>query len=197
MTAAPDRLHGAESDIGLGPEGHRQALSAAQALSLLRPEAVYCSGMKRARQTAEPIASACGLDPRIIPELHERRMGSLSNVPILEVCSEVDRHILRWAEGDLDASHPGGESYRAMRDRVVPPFAELANRHRGETIVVVAHGVVIRVLITTLVETFSPGDYHRIAIRHVAVNDLRHNALGWSIAAMDRDPINMVDQLID
>jgi probable phosphoglycerate mutase len=187
LTSAPDRFHGAESDIDLGPEGHRQARSAAGALARLRPGAVYCSGMRRARQTAGPIAEACGLEPVVVPELHERRMGPLSNAPIAEVRAEVERHILRWGEGDLDAAHPGGESYRALRDRVVPPFAGMAERHRGETVVVVLHGVVIRVLITALIESFSPGDYHRIAIRHVAVNDLRYDDRGWHAAALDLD----------
>ncbi|WP_152052021.1 histidine phosphatase family protein [Tautonia marina] len=187
MTAAPDRFHGAESDIGLGPEGHRQALTAAEALARLRPHAVYSSGMRRARETAEPIAQRCGLAPGIIAELHERRMGSMSNATIAEVRAEVDQFIQRWGAGDIDAAHPGAESYRELRDRVVPPFQALAERHRGETIITVLHGVVIRVLITSLVESFSPADYHRIAIRHVAVNDLRYNDQGWRIAGMDRD----------
>ncbi|WP_169980072.1 histidine phosphatase family protein [Tautonia rosea] len=191
-TAAPDRFHGAESDIGLGVEGHQQALAAAEALARLRPEAVYSSGMRRARETAEPIARSCGVEPGILPELHERRMGSMSNATIAEVRAEVDHFIRRWGEGDLDAAHPGGESYRAMRDRVVPPFSILAHRHRGETIVVVLHGVVIRVLITSLMESFSPADYHRIAIRHVAVNDLRYDDQGWTLVGTDHDPAALV-----
>lgn len=192
MTAAPDRFHGAESDIGLGPEGYRQAQTAAEALARLRPNAVYSSGMRRARETAEPIAQMCGVAPGIVPELHERRMGSMSNATIAEVRTEVDHFIQRWGAGDLDAAHPGGESYRELRDRVVPPFQALAERHRGETIVIVLHGVVIRVLMTSLIESFSPADYHRIAIRHVAVNDLRYDDQGWTIAAMDDDPAALV-----
>lgn len=191
-TAAPDRFHGAESDIGLGPDGFEQARSAAEALAHLRPSAVYSSTMKRARETAKPIASACRVVPGILPELHERRMGALSNALIAEVRDEVDHHIQRWADGDLDASHPGGESYREMRDRVVPPFIELADRHRGELILVVVHGVVIRVLITSLIQEFSPGDYHQIAIRHVAVNDLRRSDPGWIAAALDQDPADVL-----
>lgn len=193
MTAAPDRFHGAESDIGLGPEGHQQARAAADALAQLRPDAVYSSGMRRARETAEPIARLCGVALGILPDLHERRMGSMSNATIAEVRTEVDQFIRRWGEGDLDAAHPGGESYREMLDRVLPPFLSLADRHCGETIVVVLHGVVIRVLITSLMESFTPADYHRIAIRHVAVNDLRYDDRGWRIAAMDHDAAALID----
>src|SRR5215218_2798151 len=65
-TSAPDRFHGAESDIGLGPTGQLQAEAAAQALRALRPDALYCSAMRRARETAEPIARACGLVPQVV-----------------------------------------------------------------------------------------------------------------------------------
>src|SRR5215218_4116843 len=80
-TSAPDRFHGAESDIGLGPAGQLQAEAAAQALRSFRPEALYCSAMRRARETAEPIARACGLVPQVVAALHERRMGPLSGRP--------------------------------------------------------------------------------------------------------------------
>src|SRR6056297_1386807 len=131
QTAAPDRFHGAESDIGLGPEGHLQAREAAGKMAGLRPDAVYCSTMRRARETAGLIAEACALEPILVPELHERRMGSMSTASITEVRHQVDTHIRRWGEGDLDASHEGGESYREIRDRVVPPFVALADRHPG------------------------------------------------------------------
>ncbi|QDV32537.1 histidine phosphatase family protein [Tautonia plasticadhaerens] len=193
QTAAPDRFHGAESDIGLGPEGQLQALQAAGGIRGLGPVAVYCSGMRRARETAGPIASACGLEPIVIPELHERRMGPLSGASIAETRERVDLHIRRWGEGDLDASHEGGESYRELRDRVVPPFVALAGRHPGGTAVAVLHGVVIRVLITALVDGFSPADYHRIAIRYVAVNDLRVRDGRWTVAALDRDAGTLLD----
>ena len=101
--------------------------------------------MRRARETAAPIAAALGVDPVAVPALHERQMGPMSDVPIERYRAVVDQHIRKWETGDLDASHEGGESYRAIRDRVVPPFVALAERHPGGTIVAVLHGVVIRV----------------------------------------------------
>jgi hypothetical protein len=40
-TAAPDRFHGAESDIPLGENGRRQAEAAAQGLSQAKPDVLY------------------------------------------------------------------------------------------------------------------------------------------------------------
>ena len=187
MTAAPDRFHGLESDVGLGDEGRRQAIEAAEGLARLGLDAVISSGLRRAIETAAPIAEAVGLGPIVVPELHERRMGSLSGVAIAEARATADASIRRWGIGDLDAAHDGAESYREIRDRALPALEALARRYCGRTVAVVAHGVVIRVLLTTVLDGYTPADYGRIAIRHVAVNDLRFDGGRWDAAALDRD----------
>ena len=187
MTAAPDRFHGLESDVGLGDEGRRQAIEAAEGIARLGVVAVISSGLRRAIETAAPIAEAVGLAPIVVPELHERRMGSLSGTPIVDGRAIADVFIKRWGLGDLDAAHDGAESYREVRDRALPALEERARRYRGRAVAVVAHGVVIRVLLTTILDDYTPADYARIAIRHVAVNDLRYDGRRWSAAALDRD----------
>ena len=77
----------------------------------LAPDALYCSPMRRAIQTARPIGIACGLEPIIIPEIHERRMGPLSGMTLAEGWPAYTAAMDRWKAGDLDAAHEGGESY--------------------------------------------------------------------------------------
>ena len=69
-TAAPDRFHGAESDIGLSRAGSRQAELLGEFLKPRTPAAVYSSAMRRAVDTALPIARACSLVPVSIAALH-------------------------------------------------------------------------------------------------------------------------------
>ncbi len=178
-TSAPDRFHGAESDIPLGPAGQQQAVMVARSLAQQKPTAIYSSNLLRARETAAPIALVCGLPLQIVVELHERKMGDLSGTLIAESQAKVDQTRQRWEAGNLDASHSGAESYAEIRDRVVPALRRIANSHRGETVIVVAHGVVIKVLVTTLLPTHSPADYDRVAIDHVAINDLRYDGVWW------------------
>jgi broad specificity phosphatase PhoE len=181
-TTAPDRFHGCESDVGLSPRGRAQAEAAAALLVSLAPRAVYGSGLRRAVETATPIARACGLPLRTVEALHERRMGSLSGAPRDEfwhVYEEAKRH---WAAFKLDYTHPGGESFDEIRDRVVPAFTALAASHADETIVVVAHGVVIRVLLCSLVEGLSPADFGSIPLDYVRIHDLRVEADTWRLA---------------
>ena len=145
-TSAPDRFHGAESDIGLSDWGRQQAERLGRRLADEAPSALYCSALRRAVETAGPIGRACGLVPTVIAALHERRIGPLERRLREEGWATYAEIKARWIAGELDATHPGGESFADIRRRVCPVLEDLAARHRGQTIVVVAHGVVIRVL---------------------------------------------------
>jgi broad specificity phosphatase PhoE len=178
-TSAPDRFHGAESDVGLGERGRRQAEAVADVLARRGPTAIYSSRMRRAVETAGPIARACGRSVEVADGLHERSIGPLSGQSLARGWIAYTEVMDRWRAGELDYSHEGGESYAAIRRRAVPAFQAIADRHPGETIVVVAHGVVIRVLLTSLFEGLGPADFERIAIDFVAINDLRHDGTHW------------------
>lgn len=186
-TAQPDRFHGVESDVELGPRGRKQAELIARLIAGQRPAAVYCSAMRRACQTAEAIGSECGLAWQPIEALHERRMGALSGVPREQGWGAYAEAMERWRSGDLDFTHEGGESYAAIRDRVVAPLLGLLEAHRGQTIVVVAHGVVIRVALTTLLEGYTAADFERIEIHPAALNDLR-----WDGSTLRAVTLNLV-----
>ncbi len=193
-TAAPDRFHGAESDVALGVRGFEQASEAAPRIVQTRPSAVYSSSMLRARQTAEPIARACSLEVVAVAELHERRMGSLSGMAMAEGWPAYIAAMTEWKAGNLEAAHEGGESFAQIRDRVVPAMDDLARRHRGETIVVVAHGVVIRVLLASWLDG-GPGRFDRFGIDFVAVNDLRFDGQAWRAFALNEVAVSAPESL--
>jgi len=178
-TATPDVFHGAESDIGLSAWGGHQAERLAEGLKDQAAQALYCSAMRRAVATARPIGAACGLTAAIVPQLHERKIGPLSGLSRQagwEIYAESKR---RWMAGDLEFTHPGGESFADIRRRVLPVFEELLARHPGETVIVVAHGVVIRVVLLSLLEGLEPADFDRIAIDFASINDLRWDGKRW------------------
>jgi 2,3-bisphosphoglycerate-dependent phosphoglycerate mutase len=158
-TAAPDRFHGT---------------------------AVYSSAMRRAIDTAAPIAQACGLKPVAIPSLHERKIGRLSGLSREEGWATYAASKERWIAGDLEHTHPGGESYADIRRRILPIFDELTGRHPDHTIIVVAHGVVIRVFLTTFVSGFQPADFDRIAIDFASVNDVVLDGTTWSAVSLNQ-----------
>ncbi len=185
-TSTPDVFHGAESDIGLSAWGEHQAIRLGESLKDRGAHALYCSAMRRAVSTARPIGAACGLTPIIVPHLHERKIGPLSGLSRetgWEIYVESKR---RWISGDPEFTHPGGESFADIRRRVLPVLGELRARHPGETLIVVAHGVVIRVVLLSLLEGLQPADFDRIAIDFASINDLRWNGMRWQAHALNQ-----------
>jgi 2,3-bisphosphoglycerate-dependent phosphoglycerate mutase len=185
-TSAPDRFHGAESDIGLSDWGVYQAERLGLWLADQGANGLYSSSMRRATLTATCIGRACNVQPVPIAGLHERKIGLLSGRSRDEGWAIYAATKERWIAGDLEYTHPGGESYGDIRRRVVPIIEDLGRQHRGDTIMVVAHGVVIRVLLTSLVSGLAPADFDRIAIDFASVNDLFLDGNIWTAGPLNQ-----------
>jgi broad specificity phosphatase PhoE len=179
-TSAPQVFHGAESDIGLSDRGHEQARRLAEHLKGLGLGAVYSSAMRRAVATAGPVAAACGLEPTVVPELHERKIGPLSGKGREEGWDVYAQTKARWIAGDLDSTHEGGESFADIAARVLPEIDAIRARHAGESVAVIAHGIVIRVLLLSLLDDRTPADFDAIAIDFASINDLRWDGERWA-----------------
>jgi 2,3-bisphosphoglycerate-dependent phosphoglycerate mutase len=185
-TSAPDQFHGAESDVGLSAWGARQSEWLGRAIAAAGAKALYSSSMRRAKETAAIVGSICKLEVVEIPALHERRIGPLSGLSREEGWSTYATCKERWMAGDLEYTHEGGESFAAISRRVVPIFERLATEHSGDTILVIAHGVVIRVALISLLSGYTPAEFDRIAIDFASVNDLLFDGETWTARELNR-----------
>jgi broad specificity phosphatase PhoE len=193
-TADPNVFHGAESDVGLSERGRRQAERLAPALAGARPAAVISSAMRRAVDTAAPIAAACGLTLHIEPDLHERRVGALSGTSTLGKEGVWPDTLRRWVAGETGYAPPGAESFDAIRERVLPVWRRLTRDHQGRTLVLVAHGIVIRVLLLGELPGLTPGDWHRLGpIRNLALNELLWTGAAWEAVRLNEVPAFLVE----
>jgi broad specificity phosphatase PhoE len=182
-TATPHLFHGAESDVGLSDRGLNQIQILLPHIIAARPDRVASSAMRRALATAEPIALACELPLIVEPNLHERRVGSLSGKPHADPESPWPETVRRWIAGDTAYAPPGMESFDMIRDRVVPIWQRLTERHRGEFLVVVAHGIVIRVLLLSLLPNRSSADWDALGrVRNLSLSELIEEQGQWRAA---------------
>lgn len=177
-TAVPTVFHGYESDIDLSDRGLRQAEAIAEVLAQEKPEIVVSSAMVRARRTAEFITKACGVPHEIEPELHERKVGILSGQPFTDnpIWHETSR---RWAAGETSYAHDGAESLDELQQRLVPAWQRVTARHDGRRVVVVAHGIVCKVLLANLIPGKTWGSLG--SVRNVALHELRKVDAAWSL----------------
>ena len=140
------RIQG-QLDIALNEKGRWQAQRLARSLAASEPmAALYSSDLLRARDTARSIADATGLTVVTEPGLRERAFGKFEGKTFAELEAAWPEETLRWRQRDPDWAPPGGESLKAMRDRVLRTVQKLAARHLGEQIVLVTHGGVLDAL---------------------------------------------------
>lgn len=140
---AEHRLQG-HLDIPLNQNGHVQASATARNLASHRFSALYTSDLERARQTAQAVANLCGLTPIINAQLRERHYGAFQGLTYDEARTRFPDDYARFAARDCISPLPGdGESLRAFELRIATVLEALADRHRGEQILIVTHGGVL------------------------------------------------------
>lgn len=113
-------------------------------------KAVYCSGLGRAVKSAEIIADPFGLKPVVVDGLKERNFGVWEGMSFDEIQEKYPEAFSAWAENPLRFSPMQGESTVEIRERALDAFNEIISRHNGETIAIVAHGGINRVILCEL-----------------------------------------------
>ncbi|ORJ60273.1 alpha-ribazole phosphatase [Geothermobacter hydrogeniphilus] len=141
------RRYNGQNDVSLTARGQAQYGLLKERLAGKNLAAVYSSDLSRCRFGAELVAAAHDLRPTCFEELRELHIGKWEGLTWDEIRS---RWPDEWQARLDDLVHyqvEGGESLRQMADRVRPLLAELIEHHRGEEIVIVAHGGVNRVIL--------------------------------------------------
>ena len=140
------RLQG-HIDIPLNPEGRRQADAVAAALAGERIDAIVASDLQRAHQTAQAIARVHGMPVHTDPGLRERCFGGFEGLLYAEIEQRFPREFAAWQAREVDGDMPPGlrvaETFRQFYQRSVHAIMRLAQQHRSQTLVLVAHGGVL------------------------------------------------------
>lgn len=138
---AERRIQG-QTDIGLSPLGHQQAAALAAAFAELPIDAIYASPLRRAMETAAPIAAALKLPVQTDDRLKEIHAGIFQGLLWDEIEQQAPEEARLWRQQDPDFVIPGGESRRALMHRGQAVLEAI--REAGQPqVVVVAHGGVL------------------------------------------------------
>ena len=136
------------ADPHLTERGRVQAHRLAVWLGAEPIDAVLSSPLLRARETAEPVGRALGLDVEIVDGLMEYDAQSDFYIPVEELRETRDHHWTAMIEGRWDEL--GGEPPERFRARIVPCVDAIIDRFPGGTVAAVCHGGVINVYLAAL-----------------------------------------------
>jgi probable phosphoglycerate mutase len=146
-------------DPELTEDGLAQAERVAAEVAKLKPEVLISSPLKRARQTADAIARATGLEVIEDTDWYELSFGTWDGKSIEEVKAETPDDYQAWLNSS--SYRPGGgESYDEARLRVDAALEKLLAEYPGKKVVVVTHNGVIKSAANLVIGGPNDGVFH-------------------------------------
>ncbi len=136
--------------IGLSENGFKQAGLLAGYLSQEKIQAVYCSPLQRAMQTADAVSKPHNVTPQPMEELTDLDFGEWEGVPRQEVQEKSPQLYEQWLDRPDQVQIPGGESLDAARSRALHAFDQIMDWNREGTFAIITHRVVTKILVCAL-----------------------------------------------
>ena len=171
--AEPDAsVHGrcyGSLDTGLSPAGREQAAKLGERLIGESFAALYSSPRRRTIETAQAIAS----NIVIVPEFRELSFGDFEGRTYDEIAASHPDLYREWMERPTCVQFPNGESFAQMQERVLLKYRAVLATHGDQTIGIVAHGGVARIILADAL-SIPDENLFRISQRYGAVNLIRY-----------------------
>jgi broad specificity phosphatase PhoE len=178
------RIQG-QLNVELSSLGHRQSLALAEALKSQPIEALYCSPLRRAMETAQPIAHQLCLEIKTDDRLKEINAGIFQGLHWDEIERLHPVEAVRWRTQEPDFVIPGGESRRALMERARACFDSI--RETGlRQVLIVAHGGTLAGALKSLLSvpaelnpfSFCNASISRLAwekqVKVLSINEIEH-----------------------
>ena len=127
------------ADPELSEDGIAQARHFAQYMHREQIDALYSSPLKRAVQTADPLAQLKNLSVGIEPGVAEFDQHANEYIPVEELKATNDPRWQEMMSGNWSAPEDAAE----FTERVIHALEAIITRHRGERVLVTCHGGVI------------------------------------------------------
>jgi len=187
-------------DLPLDDVGIEQARSTAAFLAAAGAvsgpvTAVYSSPLRRARETALPIAELLGLEVAVAGELNDVDVGRWEGRSAPEV-ETLDAGLYRmWSKEPARFAFPGGESLASVHARTAAFLDRLPARHDGQNVVLVTHRVPAKLIVAHILG-LGAEIFWRVRIDNCSISAARLSAEGhvltlvnstWHLPAGDEE----------
>ncbi len=182
-----DNRYCGRTDVPLTDAGEAQARQLADWAAHAGLDAVYSSPLVRAARTAQPAAHAAGLPLHIDERLIELDFGEAEGLTSREMAQRWPERRAAFERDPVANPLPGGEDPRAAITRATTALADIAQRHPGDTVLVVCHSTLLR-LVTCALTGIDPANYRREfpVVHNVSGAVLTHEAPdAWQLTAFN------------
>ncbi len=133
------RMIQGQLDVELDEVGREQVAALAPRLAALAPDAIVASDLRRAADSAVPLADLTGLPVRLDPRLRERSFGQWQGLHGSEIAERYPEEYARWRAGkDVDGCDV--EELDDLAKRASEALREAADLAPDGTVVAFCHG---------------------------------------------------------
>lgn len=136
------------TDLPLSEVGREQARQLADVLPA-RVSKSLCSPMRRTRETAHLALNGRDCSIEVLDALREVDFGRWERLTFAEIAARDQELVNEWQQDPLSFQFPEGESTADFRQRVVGGLTKIISLPE-ESVLVVCHGGVIRVMLCSL-----------------------------------------------
>ncbi len=142
---------GSGLDPELTPEGARMAQGFAAHYAATSWQAVFCSPLKRAVSTAQPLCERLQIEPQMRDDLKEIGYGAWEGQSVETVSRDHHDEYLRWtADPAWNAPSGGGETANTIARRGLRVIEEIKEKYPDGNVLLVSHKATIRVILCGL-----------------------------------------------
>jgi alpha-ribazole phosphatase len=144
--AGTPRYNG-HADVSLTPRGIEQYHGLKERFADAQITACYTSDLTRCVRGAEILGRHLGVEPVRERNLRELDIGAWEGMTWTELRERYPSEWQARLDDIVNYRVPRGENLVDLRDRVMPVIDRITARHRGEEVLVVAHGGANRVIL--------------------------------------------------
>ena len=142
------------TDIPLGEMGLKQAQCLGERFRDQPLDAVYCSPLTRARQTAEGVCTYQTCRPVLCDDLREIDGGRLEGRLMEDNKRDYPEVMRMFRDDPAKFCPPGGETTRQVYTRMTQAVERLVRENDGKKIAVVSHGYALQTYLSCLGRSF-------------------------------------------
>lgn len=140
-------LYTGRTDVPLSGLGELQAERLGERLRSWEVKAIYASPLRRAQETAQPVAALKKLPLRLDARLEEIHHGTWEGNPANVIREQYADDYLTWRTQPHRVKMPDGESLQDVAVRVASFLQEALAEHADGNVVIVSHDAVLRVIV--------------------------------------------------
>lgn len=147
-------MQGRRIDSSLNETGRAQASALSDRFAGKSLNAIYTSALSRSIETADYVAAHHPDAPRIsLPGLDEMSWGIYEGESRSDrLQAMLDEMYAHWERGAYEFRAEEGESIYEVQDRSVAAVEKILAAHAGDSVLIVSHGRLLRVLLATILD---------------------------------------------